>query len=75
MWGKTRLGGDLVKVLAENYWQNSGVGNIEIYLLAVERIILISADKITFSWCSCGFFVLHIAVATPIDLSSRKEIV
>ena len=52
MWGKTRLGGDLVKVLAENYWQNSGVGNIEIYLLAVERIILVFADKIIFCWCS-----------------------
>ena len=32
-WGKIRLRGDLVKVLAENYWENSRVGNIEIYLL------------------------------------------
>ena len=42
----------MVKVLAENYWQNSRVGNIEIYLL--RPIILIFAEKIIF--CDC--FVL-----------------
>ena len=70
--GKTRLGGDLVKVLAENYWQNSRVGNIEIYLLAVERIILIFADKIIFCWCSYSCLVLHIAVATPTDFITKE---
>ena len=68
--GKTRLAGDLVKVLAENYWQNSRVGNIEIYLLAVERIILVSADKIIFCWCSFCSFSLNRSSSSLLTRSS-----
>ena len=51
----------MVKVLAENYWQNSRVGNIEIYLLnpSSSSPSLLEDHLIAFVDMEQSDFVLH----------------